>query len=423
MPPTAVDLAVRALATARHDSTTRRGECQHYHELVLEEAHRALAGQHARRAATRTLMVDASHAAEWAREADAALEKQVNSLVTSALRAVREASARQTLMDRREHEMRAEWARLDASKAALEGERLRMAAERSGSQQAEERLRADMKHRDEGNYVEWKAVRGAYGNTIHELEVDLERQCRSERTMRAALEAEIASLNADHLGEVLAERESYARNEAEMAGEARRSRSLGDARRAATAMCLVSEVTNLEAEKAALAADLHGRITRLRERNRQLEESHRTAMATAMAARKAMETQLKEENGRIRKHLTLALDTLPRGNARQLLFYESLKSMRERPTSMSWRGTDETLNKADDIYNSLEDGKAAAANVEDAKVALIPPTAPSVVTPAWPIVAARALLDARATDPGRAQAPAVSAPDTATPSAAHGYRW
>ena len=82
---------------------------------------------------------------------------------------------------------------------------------------------------------------------------------------------------------------------------------------------------------------------RLRQRNANLEEEHRTRLAALQEAREAEAAKQAREIDRLRKVLASALEGVKGGVPRQLLFYESLKSGDERGPSASWRGTDEAL--------------------------------------------------------------------------------
>lgn len=342
--PPAVATFLRDLASTRDSAASCRQQLWTLQRDVLEEAHRALAGQPTRRAACRDLLLSATHATADARTADENLETSVNRLVRSALAAVRGANQRHASMDVRQRSLNLEAMRIEAREAVLTEERRFLEAEREGHDAKEARWGAERLQGSAARQAEWRATRSMVGQALSEMEHEAATARATEQETRRRLEAELAELKAAHAIAVAAERNGQARNEREGLARLQRARKAWEAERGAASACLANEVARAESEMGQLASALLDRNARLRERNRQLEADARAHVARLQEEHAATVRAMQEELDRGRRNLELALQAVPRGAARQLLYYESLKDPRaDREASISWRGTKETL--------------------------------------------------------------------------------
>ena len=338
------DAALRMLSAARHEAAVQRKACAKMQFAVLEQANQAMIGQPSRRHACQGLFLESARVAEATNHADEALEAAVNGVVATSLRAVRTAAERQAGMDQRERELAVETARLEASERLIAEERRRLAAERELASASEQQLRDALNAERIARRAESLAVRRTFGDAIFELEQEVAAAHAGAAAVRARCDAALCAARAQFEAELQAERDGSAREARETRELHRRSRERAEAVRDAATRCLASEVTRVEEEKAGLRHALRARVQWLSVRTEQLEADKVAALAELRAARDAEAGALHAELERTRHNLQLARAAVPPGPARQLIDYEKLKDpTRDRETSMSWRGTRETL--------------------------------------------------------------------------------
>lgn len=362
-----VEEVVRAVASAHKAAADRHAECTNYQTLVIEEAHRALAGHDARRSACRQLLVEASRSAEAKCAADTTLVEAVNALALAALRAVREATERQRAMDSMQLEIQSERSRMEANGVLISEERKQQQVERDAAAATEARLHNELARAAKARDDEARAARSRFNSAMEEMQGQWQREMeatlRDGQATRKRLEDELLQMRTQQ------QQAQWVHSVSERNATERLQRDQREAAatRDAAASCLVREVRMLEAERAELLTALSRRNDYLREMHARLGREHAEETAELAAAHQNEAAMLRKALGIARRNLRLALSGLPsaRSEARQALYYESLKSVApDKVPSMSWRGAKETIAAHQTVawQTALRESTAVAAD-------------------------------------------------------------